>query len=114
MDSSTLKKRHTPILIAQKTKSVEKTHLYHFKSKLLFENLMHISPQDIEEALNINDPNLKLPSFLELLDLKIRIQTEEQKLKNILPHVIFLLYFEILIFFIIYFEFHLNFPLIFL
>ena len=49
---------------------------------------MHISPQDIEEALNIQDPNLKLPSFLELLDLKIRIQSEEQRLKEILPLVL--------------------------
>jgi len=85
-NTSPTKKRHPP-LIPQSVKSTEKTHLYHFKSKLLFENLMHISPQDIEEALNITDPNLKLPSFLELLDLKIRIQTEEQKLKGILPYV---------------------------
>ena len=87
-DSTTnIKKHHSPFIIAQTLKSPEKTYLYHFKSKLLFENLMHISPQDIEEALNIIDPNLKLPSFLELLDLKIRIQTEEQKLKDILPYV---------------------------
>lgn len=81
------KKRHSPLLISQPQKTTEKAQLYHFKSKLLFENLMHISPQDIEEALNIQDPNLKLPSFLELLDLKIRIQTEEQKLKEVLPYV---------------------------
>lgn len=87
--ATTRKKRHPPFMIPQNVKSVEKTQLYHFKSKLLFENLMHISPQDIEEALNINDPALKLPSFLELLDLKIRIQSEEQKLKEILPYVIF-------------------------
>lgn len=82
------KKRHSPLFIPQTSKKREKTHIYHFKSKLLFENLMHISPQDIEEALNIQDPNLKLPSFLELLDLKIRIQSEEQRLKEILPLVL--------------------------
>lgn len=92
MDNSTYqKKHHSPFLLLQSNKSTEKTQLYQFKSKLLFENLMHISPQEIEESLNITDPNLKLPSYLELLDLKIRIQTEEQKLKEILPQVIFLI-----------------------